>query len=539
MTQRILWIKGLRVAATATSGEEITLVENVDVTLHRGEVIGLIGESGAGKTTIGLAVLGYARTGCHIVDGQINFDGIDIRTLSRPERRRLRGQRIAYVAQNAAASFDPARSILVQVCEMPVRYRLLSSEEASRRAIELFRELDLPSPEIFGQRFPHQVSGGQLQRAMIAMAMSCHPDILILDEPTTALDVTTQVEVLVAVRKMIRDHQTAGVYISHNLAVVAQIAHRILVLRNGRAVESGEAEQIISAPREEYTRRLVSVRGAPAVARAKPPTPLETVLDLSHVCATYGTLSVLKHVNLSIGRAETLGVVGESGSGKSTLARVICGLKRPDAGTIRLRGEELAPVLTQRSREELRRIQLIYQSPDLALNPNQRVSEILSRPLSFYRLLPKEKIPERVAKLLEMTDLPPDLMTRFPSELSGGQKQRICIARALAAEPDIIICDEATSALDALVADEILKLLNRIQRETGIGYLFITHDLDLVRSVADRVAVMYRGEVVAQNDVEKVFSPPLHPYTETLMACVPEMRTGWLDSVLRRQMAPY
>lgn len=535
MTKEILRIRGLRIAATSDLGVEIPIVEHVDLTLHRREVIGLIGESGAGKTTIGLAALGYARTGCHIVEGKIEFDGVDIRTLSRPARRNLRGRRVAYVAQEAAASFDPARTILAQVCEMPVRYRILSRAGAKRRAIGLFRELDLPEPETFGERFPHQVSGGQLQRAMIAMAMSCHPDVLILDEPTTALDVTTQIEVLIAVRRMIRDHQTAGLYISHNLAVVAQVAHCIMVLKDGRAIEFGEANEILVAPREDYTRRLVSVRGAVPMSRAKQTAPVETVLDVAGVSATYGTRPVLKYVNLSIGRGETLGVVGESGSGKSTLARVICGLKPPDTGTISLRGKEMSPVLRRRSREDLRRIQLIYQSPELALNPNQRISLILSRPLSFYGLLSKEAIPGRVAELLEMVDLSPDLMTRLPAELSGGQKQRICIARALAAEPDIIICDEATSALDALVADDILRLLKRIQQETGIGYLLITHDLELVRAVADRVAVMYQGEVVAQGDVQEVFAPPLHTYTEKLMASVPEMRADWLDSVLQRQ----
>jgi peptide/nickel transport system ATP-binding protein len=537
MTDAILRLKGLRIVAYDADGNEKPLVDNIDLDLHRGEVVGLIGESGAGKSTIGLAALGYTRLGCFITAGSVLYRNADLRKLPRAERRRVRGQCIAYVAQSAAASFNPAKSLMRQVCDMPVRYKLLTRFEAKRRAIELFRELDLPSPETFGDRYPHQVSGGQLQRAMVAMAMSCQPDILILDEPTTALDVTTQIEVLAAIKKTIREHNTAGLYISHDLAVVAQVTDRIMVLHGGKIIELGGTEQILQSPREDYTRRLLAVRAAPSATRTgKSVERAEPIIEVSNVTVSYGPLAAVKNAALSISRGETLAIVGESGSGKTTLARVISGLKDPSEGTIQFKGKVLPPLVEQRCRDDLRRIQLIYQMPDTALNPSQHISVILGRPLSFYHGWPAKKVQARVRELLQLVELSPELATRLPTELSGGQKQRVCIARALAAEPDLIICDEVTSALDALVAEEILKLLERLQRETGIAYLFITHDFGVVRRIADRVAVMFQGSVVDQGPISRIFSPPYHPYTETLLSSVPDLRTDWLDSVLLHRL---
>ncbi len=535
----ILNVEGLRIDAFGDGGKGPCLVDTVSFTLKRGEVLGLIGESGAGKSTIGLATLGYTRGGCRITGGRISIAGKDVRTMSAAERQRLRGRSVAYIAQSAAASFNPAMTLMEQICEVPVRQSLLSPAKARAKAVQLFRELDLPNPETFGNRYPHQVSGGQLQRAMAAMAMAAKPDILVFDEPTTALDVTTQVEVLASFRKLIREHGTAALYITHDLAVVAQIADRIMVLRRGKMIELGEADQILQAPREDYTRRLVAERvsGHSFREQAGNEPPL---LAIERVTASYATLvKVIDDVSMELSRGDTLAVVGESGSGKSTLARVIVGLLPREAGDIRFSGKSLPRRLRDRDRNLLRRIQMIYQMPDVALNPRQTLYQIIGRPVSFYFNKPRAEVRERVHELLRLIDLPESFASRYPGELSGGQKQRVSIARALAAEPDIIICDEVTSALDQLVGEEILRLLKRLQDELGVAYLFITHDLGTVRRIANKVAVMRKGRVVASGDTARVFAPPYHPYTELLLSSVPEMRSDWLDEVLaKRKMAP-
>jgi len=530
MGEEVLEVAGLRVVAR---GVGTVLVDDVGFALRRGEVVGLIGESGAGKSTVGLAILGYTRPGCAIEGGRILFQGRDIRAMTPPERRALRGASIAYIAQSAAASFNPAMTLFEQISEIPVRHRLMTPAAAKVEAIRLFSELELPDPERFGDRYPHQVSGGQLQRAMAAMAMAAKPDILVFDEPTTALDVTTQVEVLAAFRNLIREHGTAAVYITHDLAVVAQIADHIMVLRHGRTVEHGTADQILREPREPYTRHLVAERLAPHRYRADIVGGEPPLLELQDVVASYHTLPrVIDGVTLDVRRGDTVAVVGESGSGKSTLARVITGLLPREAGAIRFRGETLPPRLRERSRDQLRRVQMIYQMPDVALNSCQTLYEIIGRPVRFYFGRPRAQVRARVRELLALMDLPADFIDRTPPELSGGQKQRVGIARALAAEPDLIICDEVTSALDQLVGEEILGLLRRLQDELGVAYLFITHDLGTVKRIANKVAVMLKGRLVAAGDTARVFAPPLHPYTELLLASVPEMRRDWLDEAL-------
>jgi len=530
-TAPLLEIAGLRVEVTTDDGPR-EVVHGVDLTLRRGEILGLIGESGAGKSTLGLAALGFARDGSRFSAGSIRFDGQEL--VGAPERqlRALRGLRVAYVAQSAAASFNPAHNLIDQYAEIPVGRGLKSRRQAQAEAQEMYRTLLLPDPGGIGYRYPHQVSGGQLQRAMIAMAMACQPELIVFDEPTTALDVTTQVEVLTAIKLIVEKFGTAALYITHDLAVVAQMADRIMVLRHGRVVEEGETRRMLSTPREAYTRDLLGLRAA-----ARPAVPAEAgeepLLRVDNVSAAYGGgFKILHDVSIAVGRRRTVAVVGESGSGKSSLARVITGLLPPSEGRILFDGAPLPPRMRQRSRAHLKRIQMIYQSPDTALNPRQRVNEILMRPLEFYLRLNGRERQERIDRLLEMIELDPDYGQRFPDELSGGEKQRVCIARALAAEPDLIICDEVTSALDQLVAQGILKLLQRLQDELSVSFLFITHDLVTVKAIADEIIVMQNGRVVEQGARETVLAPPHHPYTELLLSSVPQMDPDWLDRLL-------
>lgn len=523
----LLEIRGLRIDGRSED-RWYEIVKGIDLNLRRGEVLGLIGESGAGKSTIGLAAMGYARPGCRISAGVVLFDGSNLLEASEAERRRLWGSRIAYVAQSAAASFNPAHKLLDQCVESSIGHRIAAEDDAKRNAVDLFRRLRLPEPEQFGFRYPHQVSGGQLQRAMTAMAMSCRPDLIIFDEPTTALDVTTQIEVLAAIKDIVRQFNTAAIYISHDLAVVAQMADRVIVLRYGELVEEAPTRTMLSSPQKAYTKSLWAVRSL----RKEEETGDEILLDVQGVDASYGTLKVLHDINVKVPRGRTVAVVGESGSGKSTLARVITGLLRPRAGTVRFDGKPLPPRLKHRDKGLLRRIQMIYQMPDTALNPRRRIRDILGRPLKLHLGLSGATREKRTLELLHMIELDERFLDRLPGELSGGQKQRICIARALAINPELIICDEVTSALDQLVGEEILRLLKKLQDDLGVAYLFITHDLGTVKRIANKVAVMLKGKMVASGDTATVFSPPYHPYTELLLSSVPEMRPDWLDEVL-------
>jgi len=528
----LLEMKGLRIEGQAEE-EWQEIVKGLDLVLHRGEVLGLIGESGAGKSTIGLAAMAFARPGCRITGGSIVFDGIDLMAASESTRRRLRGVRIAYVAQSAAAAFNPAHRLIDQFTETPVQHGIKNRSEAEADAKDLYGRLLLPDPDNIGYRYPHQVSGGQLQRAMTAMAMACQPDLIIFDEPTTALDVTTQIEVLATIRDIVDQFNTAAIYITHDLAVVAQMADRIMVLRYGELVEEADTRTMMSHPTADYTKTLWAVRSFRKTSPNIDPQPLVRV---DHVTAAYGNVEVLHDISFEIRSGGTVAVVGESGSGKSTAARVITGLLPPKEGRILFRDQELPGDYRKRTKDQLRHAQMIYQMPDTAVNPRQRIRDIIGRPLGFYLGLQGKERDRRIRDLLEMIELDPDqFIERYPAELSGGQKQRICIARALAAEPDFIICDEVTSALDQVVAEEILKLLDRLQRELHLGYMFITHDLATVRAIADEVVVMFQGEIVEHGPKHEIFTPPHHEYTELLLSSVPEMDPDWLDHVLEER----
>ena len=522
-----------------TEETRVRIINDVSLDLKRGEVLGLIGESGAGKSTLGLAAMGFTRDGCEIVGGTVAFDGIDLVNATPETRRRLLGKRIAYVAQSAAASFNPAHKIINQHAEAPLCHGVSSRTEAEADAIDLYERLRLPNPDEIGFRYPHQVSGGQLQRAMTAMAMSCRPDLIIFDEPTTALDVTTQIEVLVAIREIVEQFQTAAIYITHDLAVVAQMADRVKVLLRGDEVEEADTRTMLDAPREDYTKSLWAVRSF-----QRPQKPLARkgavpVISLRNVTAAYGNNDpVVRDVSFDIHEGRTVAVVGESGSGKSTTARCITGLLPPMTGEIAFQNQVLPADYRKRSVDQLRQVQMIYQMADTALNPRKRIGEIIGRPVEFYLGLKGAEKRRRVEELLELIEMDPkEYINRLPSELSGGQKQRIGIARALAAEPKFIICDEVTSALDQLVAEGILKLLTRLQEEMKLSYMLITHDLSTVRAIADEVVVMKDGLIVEAGPKDEMFTPPHHAYTDLLLSSVPEMNPDWLGDLLAQRGA--
>jgi peptide/nickel transport system ATP-binding protein len=551
---RTLAIQDLVVEARKPSGEWFRIVHGVDVRVKSGEVVALIGESGAGKTTIGLGALAYSRPGTRIVGGNVFLDDVDLLSLPIDQRRQFRGSQVAYVAQSASAALNPSIRLGDQVTESLRVHESSAPENWHNRVVELFRLLDLPGPESIVNRYPHQVSGGQQQRVMAAMAMACLPDFIVFDEPTTALDVTTQIEVLKAIKDVIRKKGSGAIYVSHDLAVVAQVADRIVVLYDGKVVEESPAAGMLDDPKEPYTRQLLeAVRLAPSesdnhrepiVVQSKDSHPL---VELNDIHASYQRKAWLKSVaedqyiirgvNFGVKAGEVVALVGESGSGKSTVARVITGLLPAIAGEVQFQGTPLSNRVRGRQLDQLRRVQMVCQSPDTTLNPQQQIVEAIGRPLELYYGLKGTAKLNRVQELLEMVELPPDFAFRYPPELSGGEKQRVSLARAFGVDPDVIICDEVLSALDTIVASAILELLKDLQKRLGVAYLFISHDLATVASIADRVVVLYAGRVCEDGPTEKVFSPPYHPYTALLMSSVPELRCGWLEDVINTRAA--
>jgi peptide/nickel transport system ATP-binding protein len=533
-------VTNLRIEAKTDAGRLVEIIKGVSFDIADGEIVALIGESGSGKTTVALSLMGYARPGCRITGGEINVNGKNMAVLSERERARLRGTDIAYVPQSAAASFNPSSTIMEQVIEVTRIHKLMPPEQARRRAVELFRALSLPDPEGIGARYPHQVSGGQLQRLSAAMALIGDPKLVIFDEPTTALDVTTQIDVLKAFKSAMRAGRIAGVYVSHDLAVVAQIADRIVVLKGGEVQEAGTTTAILSAAQHPYTRELLAAfEPKPRQVHADAGAGTKQLLRIDNITAGYGAvrdglplIRAVDAVSLVVEKGRNLGIIGESGCGKSTLARVIAGIHPAAAGDIVFDGKELQRSAGKRSQDQLREMQIVFQYADTALNPAKPVEDIISRPLAFYHRLDRRARSKRVDELLDMVRLPRGLRYRHPSELSGGQKQRVNFARALAANPKLIICDEITSALDTVVAAAVIELLKELQRELGLSYIFISHDLSVVEAICDEIMVMYNGKRVEQITPDKL-TAPTHPYSQLLFSSVPKLDPTWLDGLVR------
>lgn len=568
----------------------VDIVTDVSFDINAGEVMGVVGESGSGKTTVGVALLGYARKGGRIARGTVSVDGTQVLELSEGELTAARGSLVSYIPQDPTAALNPALRIGRQLLEqIEIHEPAVSRADATQRVRKILREVNLPDNDEFMRRFPHQLSGGQAQRVCIAMAFVLRPKLVVLDEPTTGLDVTTQSHVLATVRDVCAHSGAAILYVSHDLAVVSNVADRVLVMYAGQVVEQGPTETIFGAPKHPYTigliaanpkidsdgqlqfipgsvpelgkrpfgcsfhprcswgetactqkeieltaidaghvvrcRRADEVKASrPAATSARAPSPRvseDTILAVGGVSVSHGKLRVLHDVSLNIGTGECVALVGESGSGKTTLARTIAGLHTADSGDIRLRGAPLPPQVRSRSKEERRAIQYIFQSPFNSLNPRRTIGETLSMPIRQFFDVSSRELGIRIADALDQVSLPRAAAMKHPSDLSGGERQRVAIARALVSSPDLIVCDEVTSALDVSVQAVIVNLLRELQRENNLALLFVTHNIGLLGSIADRVAVMQRGRIIEQGTVNSVMHHPQEPYTRHLIADTP------------------
>jgi peptide/nickel transport system ATP-binding protein len=590
MTAPVLEVEGLRVEV---EGRGDDIVDDISFTIAGGEVLGLVGESGSGKSTVGLALLGHTRRGARIAGGSVRVEGREILSLSPAALRGLRGKTVSYVPQDPASALNPALRIRKQLEEVLETHGFGDSHAArTARLHEMLGEVLLPSDGAFLRRYPHQLSGGQQQRVGLAMAFACRPRVIVLDEPTTGLDVTTQAHVLTTVRDLCSAHGVAALYVSHDLAVVATLADRVAVMYAGRIVETGPERVLFRAAAHPYTRRLIEAipemsgrhalegiagtaprpgqrpvgcffaprcgyavadctselppveqagtdhtvrcirhaeisamditerRPAPELPQPEKETTLVSVRALD---AWHGDRQFLFGIDLTVLPRQCVALVGESGSGKTTLARCIAGLHRDFKGELALNGKPLAAGARARSRDERRQLQYIFQSPYNSLNPRKTIAQIVSQPLRLFFDLDHRQMHERVVTTLERVRLNPSAMTRYPHELSGGERQRVAIARALAAEPTLLVCDEITSALDVSVQAAIVDLIAELQREMKLGLLFVTHNLALIRTIAEEVAVMNGGHIVERGKVEDVLGSPQDAYTKALLADTPSM----------------
>lgn len=602
-TSPVISVDGLSLAYWQ-AGQWLQILHEISLSVAPGEVLGLVGESGCGKSSVAYHLLGYRRANSRVLSGRIDFAGKDLLTRSRAELDELRGAGIALVPQNPSTALNPALRIGGQLDEILLKHRLAANRQAAaERRAELFRLVGLPEPDRIGRRFPHQLSGGQQQRVCIAMAVACDPSVLVLDEPTTGLDVTTQRQIIDLLRSLRQRLGTAMLYVTHDLALLSTIADRVGVMYAGHLVEVGPTADVLQKPIHPYTRGLISAipdiltarlpvtelkgllrreeipAGCPLAPRCAfavdtcsstrqvltPVDPLRSVacerwreaardrratsapevprpvaagtdkplVSLNGLTLGYGRpgllqklmggkpVTIVPGLDLAIERGEAFALVGESGSGKSTIARAISGLLAPLSGEARFEGRPLGDSIAARSPELRRRIQFVFQNPDESLNPRRRIAEILRQPVERFFRLTAAETEKRIAGALQDVSLDPNYATRYPAELSGGERQRVAIARALVADPDLLVCDEILSALDVSVQAVVLEQLRKLQRQRGLAMLFISHDLAIVRSIADRVGVLFKGELVACGPTEEVFRPPHHPYTQRLLDAIP------------------
>lgn len=518
------------------------VVSNMRLSLRPHQVLGLIGESGCGKTTTALQILGYSPRGLTVESGSIHLNGKDIRTLSAAEISNIRGRYVSYVPQNPGLSLNPARRIGSLIVEFLRKHRTgLSREEARGEARNLLAKVDLPSDDGFLDRYPHQLSGGQQQRVVIAIAIACNPPVVVMDEPTTGLDVATQKNVLELLRRLRDASGMAFLYVTHDLHVLREIASDVMVMKSGGTVEEGPIEEVFQHPRHGYTRALLDntpdVRRPQRLdgARAAAPVASRPLLEIRRLVLEYNTTSIiglrrnaknraLNDVSFSVGEGEIFSLVGESGSGKSSIVKSVIGLARSTCGEIVFDGQILRPDVWRRTPRQRRDIGLVFQNPDMSLNPRRRISSILTEALRTFENVDAAEARRKAAEALADVHLPPAFLNRFPTELSGGQRQRVAIARALIASPRLLLCDEVLTALDVSVQAGILELLLQLRKEKGLSILFISHDLGVVRSISDRIGIIYGGRMMAIGETEALFRPPLHPYAHRLLATLPGER---------------
>jgi peptide/nickel transport system ATP-binding protein len=540
----ILETEDLTIGYRGVNREIVRAVDNASFKLEQGETLGVVGESGCGKSTLVRAIMGYLRPGGQILGGDVRFKGDSVLKLKDSELQRLRGRQMAVVPQNPLSSLTYHMRVGNQIDEILQIHRGLNRQDARDQTLNLFQATRLPEPDKIYGRYPHQLSGGQRQRVVISAALACQPSVMILDEPTTALDTTTEMQVLQLVKELREEIDTAIVYITHDLTLTNYMCDRVLVMQKGKIVERGTALGVFECPQEKYTQDLVAaiprVDKPPRQKKSYEPEDGAALLEVKELSFAFrsawsaSTLFTKKEltravdqVNFSVRRGETLGLVGESGSGKSTIANLVVGLLAPSLGTILLDGKPLSVLAKKRTFEQRRRVQIIFQDPLSSLNPRQRIETILTQPLRAFFGISPSNARDQAAKLLEDLELPLRFLSHFPRQLSGGEQQRVAIARAFAAQPDLILCDEITSALDVSVQAHVLSLLASMQRKTGTACMFISHDLGVVREIAHSCVVLKEGCVVECGITERVFTDSKHPYTCRLLAAA--SRQNWLS----------